>query len=160
CSAWELLNLPVETVVNLPYEVQAQCGIDPATLADYMAPYTVSSLGMAGACNEYLLQKGLRMLPIMTLPSTAPYSWPKGAALLGLGTNQMRDVHVDLDARQLVDLANQQPNSKHSLRAYLQQALDTRTPVLMVVSVMGTTEESAVDPLDEILRLRDEFRDR
>jgi glutamate/tyrosine decarboxylase-like PLP-dependent enzyme len=160
CSAWELVNLPVETVVNLPSEVQAQCNIDPAALADSMAPYTVSALGMAGACSEYLFKKGLGALPIMTVPTTKHYSWPKGAALLGLGTNQMREVHVDLDARQIVDRANQHPGNKHSLRAYLQQALDTRTPVLMVVSVMGSTEESAVDPLDEILALRDEFRDR
>ena len=31
-------------------------------------------------------------------------------------------------------------------------------PVITVVPVMGTTEEGAVDPLTEILALKDEFK--
>jgi hypothetical protein len=69
-------------------------------------------------------------------------------------------VHVDLDARQKVDLRNRFPNDPSTLRACLQRALDTQTPVITVVAVMGSTEESAVDPLHDIVQLRDEFRDR
>ena len=115
---------------------------------------------MAGACQEYIFSRGLKNLPIMTTPATKHYSWPKGAALLGLGTNQQWDVHVDLDARQEVDRANRLRGDPNTLRAHLQKALDTHTPVITVVAVIGSTEESAVDPLYEIVQLRDEFRER
>lgn len=44
------------------------------------------------------------------------------------------------------------------LKRILQEKLDNEIPVITVVSVMGTTEESAVDPLTEILELRKQFR--
>jgi glutamate/tyrosine decarboxylase-like PLP-dependent enzyme len=160
CSAWELLNLPIDVVVNLPARVEEQTGVSPTESASYIAPYSVSALGMAGACQEYIFSAGLKALPVLTAPTTKHYSWPKGAALLGFGTNQLWNVHVDLDARQEVDRANRLHGNPNTLRACLQKALDTRTPVVTVVAVIGSTEESAVDPLHEIIQLRDEFRER
>ncbi len=160
CSAWELLNLPIDVVVNLPTLVEQQTGITFTDLTSYMAPYTVSAMGMGGACQGYIFSQGLKRLPVATAPATNHYSWPKGAALLGIGTNQLLDVHVDLDARQEVDLANRLPDNPKTLRAYLRKALKTQTPVIAVVAVMGSTEESAVDPLHDIVELRNEFRDR
>ena len=40
----------------------------------------------------------------------------------------------------------------------MQQKLENEIPVITVVSVMGTTEESAMDPLTAILELREKFR--
>lgn len=40
------------------------------------------------------------------------------------------------------------------LKRVLEEKLKQEIPVITVVSVMGTTEESAVDPLTEILDLR------
>ena len=40
------------------------------------------------------------------------------------------------------------------LKRVLEEKLEQEIPVITVVSVMGTTEESAVDPLTEILDLR------
>jgi glutamate/tyrosine decarboxylase-like PLP-dependent enzyme len=158
CSAWELLNLPIDEVIDFPARVETQTGITRQDLASCMAPYTVSAMGMAGACQEYIFAQGLKQLPIATAPATNHYSWPKAAALLGLGTNHLLDVHVDLDARQEVDLANRLPNDPNTLRARLRRALETQTPVIAVVAVIGSTEESAVDPLSDILELREEFR--
>ena len=39
----------------------------------------------------------------------------------------------------------------------LEYALKNDIPVFMVVAVIGSTEESAVDELDKILKLRDKF---
>jgi len=158
CTAWELMNLPIEVVLGMPDLVTAQTGIGSSDLAGFMNNHTVSALGMGGACREYIFGQGLHHLPVATAPATNHYSWPKAAALLGLGTNQWWDVHVDLDARQEVDFRNQYRDNARTLRAYLQKALDTRTPVIAVVAVMGSTEESAVDPLHDIVALRDEFR--
>ncbi len=160
CSGWELLNLPIEEVLDLPDRVTQQTNISSADLAGYMSRYSVAALGMAGAYHEYIVQQGLTNPPIMTAPATKHYSWPKAAALLGIGTNQLWHVDVDLDARQAVDFANRLPGDDRTLRARLQKALDTRTPVISVVAVIGSTEESAVDPLHEIIALRDEFREK
>ena len=44
------------------------------------------------------------------------------------------------------------------LRKHLEACLAERRPVLTVVAVIGSTEESAIDPLKEVLALREEFR--
>lgn len=43
------------------------------------------------------------------------------------------------------------------LRDELDKCLANEIPVMMVVAVIGSTEESAVDPLDEIVNIRDEY---
>jgi len=160
CTAWELLNLPIDAVLGLPALVQKETGIEAPQLAAFLSNHTVSALGMAGACNEYILKRGLEHLPVMTAPVTNHYSWPKGAAVLGLGTNQLWTIRVDLEARQEVDLSGRYSKDGQTLRGRLQQALATKTPVLAVVAIMGSTEESAVDPLHDIVKLRDELREQ
>ena len=78
------------------------------------------------------------------------YSWPKGAAIAGVGSNNVIPVPVDQRARMSVP----------HLRTLLTEALERRQPVLMVVAVIGSTEESAVDPLGDIVQLREEFRSK
>jgi hypothetical protein len=78
------------------------------------------------------------------------YSWPKGAAILGIGANNMWNISVDLNAR--MDL--------NQLRYSLDLCLTNKTPLMSVVAILGTTEESAVDPLKDILAIREEYRKR
>jgi hypothetical protein len=85
--------------------------------------------------------------PVAIVPATRHYSWPKAATLLGLGAKGLVGVHVDLDAR--LDIAH--------LRETLEGCAKGRVPVLSVVAVIGSTEESAVDPLRAILDLREEL---
>ena len=44
------------------------------------------------------------------------------------------------------------------LKVILMEKMEQEIPVISVVPVIGTTEEGAVDPLVEILALRDDFR--
>ncbi len=44
------------------------------------------------------------------------------------------------------------------LRARLDECLEKKQPVLQVIAVIGSTEESAVDPLAEIVAMREEYR--
>ena len=46
------------------------------------------------------------------------------------------------------------------LRAELTKCLTEQIPVLMVVAVLGSTEESAIDPLSEICDMREEFANK
>ena len=43
------------------------------------------------------------------------------------------------------------------LKKILEKHLEKEIPVVAVVAVMGTTEESAIDPLTEILKIRKNF---
>ncbi|MEE4117967.1 MAG: pyridoxal-dependent decarboxylase [Paracoccaceae bacterium] len=148
-DTWALLNLPVDEVIGLSPRMQKECGVTAEAIEAGLDDYSVQSLGLA-AFQRTLLDPHIRELPVVFAPSTAHYSWPKSAALLGLGKANLRHVHVDLDGRMRVD----------HLRAQLEECLRAKRPVMQVVAVMGSTEESAVDPLADIIALRDEFRAR
>lgn len=78
------------------------------------------------------------------------YSWPKAAAVLAIGAEYVKGIYVDLDCRMRMD----------HLRRTLEECVEQKRPVIMTVSVIGSTEESAVDPLIEILAIREEFRNK
>jgi glutamate/tyrosine decarboxylase-like PLP-dependent enzyme len=44
------------------------------------------------------------------------------------------------------------------LRKELQTCVEKAIPVISVTAVIGSTEESAIDPLTEILDIREEFK--
>jgi hypothetical protein len=90
----------------------------------------------------------IKTSPVFLVPATKHYSFPKAAALLGIGASNLIDVPVDEDARMSVT----------EVKKILQDCLVECRPVYTVVCVMGSTEESATDPLKEVLALREEFR--
>ena len=45
-----------------------------------------------------------------------------------------------------------------SLRKQLNHCLEKKIPVIMTVAVMGTTEEGSIDPLTDMLMMRNEFK--
>jgi glutamate/tyrosine decarboxylase-like PLP-dependent enzyme len=144
-DAWGQLNLGVDEILAFPTRICTEFKIDTATLADVLGGYSIQNLGFT--------ELGRRFLPdvsdgVVFAPGTRHYSWPKAAALLGVGSENLVSIPVDLDARMDVD----------ELRGQLDRCLDEKRPVLQVVAVMGSTEESAVDPLAEILDVRDEYR--
>jgi glutamate/tyrosine decarboxylase-like PLP-dependent enzyme len=84
--------------------------------------------------------------PVVLAPMTAHYSWSKGVKLLGLGREQLlqvpeRGMRLDPDALQFM----------------LDRLRSRRQSVLTVVGVLGATEFGTIDPIHEIVRLRDEF---
>src|SRR5579862_8925887 len=149
-SSWQIMNLGIDTTLALTPRLTSEYGIPPTVVGDVFGldcPYSLQNVGLLEFNRCFLPDLDSKLLAMFG-PSTMHYSWPKGAAILGLGSKSMRAVRVDLDAR--MDI-------KH-LRICLDECLAERRPVIMVVAVMGSTEESAVDPLAEIVRLRDEYR--
>jgi hypothetical protein len=144
-DSWGQLNLSIDEVVALTGRIASLAGISSDALAALVAGYSLQGLGIAEFNRRYLpgVSAG-----IVIGPGTMHYSWAKGATLLGIGSANLATVPVDLDARQSVD----------QLREALDRCLGAKQPVIQVVAVMGTTEESAVDPLAEILATRDAYR--
>lgn len=145
---WQILNLNIDDVLALPIRLSSEYHIDRTVVSKEVAKYSLQNLGLVGFASQ-LLQDN-ESSPIVLVPGTKHYSFPKAAALLGLGSNQLVDVNVDLDAR--LDLEH--------LRQILERCLAEQRPVLSVVAVIGSTEESAVDPIAGVLELRQEFATR
>ena len=143
---WGLMNLGIDEVIGLTPNIEKTCGISADTIKAMLDKYSVQNIGLADMHRTYL--QDLSQLPVIMAPSTRHYSWPKGAALLGLGANHVISTHVDLDGRMSMD----------HLRDQIETCYQNRQPVLQVVAVMGTTEESSVDPLADIVALREEYR--
>lgn len=142
---WTVLNLRGDDILALPQRIKDEFGIDPNQLTPVLADYSVQNLGLASFWARYLG----KLPPLVVFgPSTMHYSWPKGAAILGIGAANVIDIEVDLDARMDVEL----------LAKRLQACLDANRPVCQVVVVLGSTEESAVDPLAKVVELRNKFR--
>lgn len=144
CTHWQLLNLDVDTVCNLTEAVRIHAGLPDNSLIDeHLKKESIVSIGLA----DFMAKHGIKS-PVMCSPGTNHYSWPKGATILGMGDNNVLPVNVDKNARQDVS----------QLKEKLKMCLQMKKPVIMVVAVIGSTEESAVDPLEEIYNLRNEFR--
>ncbi len=79
--------------------------------------------------------------PVLIVPHSAHYSWKKAARVLGLGEDHLRYVECDLEGRYRVD----------QLGEILRTCQLQKEAILAVVSVTGTTETGALDPVAEIV---------
>ena len=146
-DSWTLLNLDLDTLAGLPAALAAfGIGAEDATAA--LGGYTLQNVGLIGFYRSFM--PDLPEPPVFLVAATGHYSWPKAATLLGLGQNACLVQRVDMDAR--LDL--------EYVEVTLDKLLRRRTPVLGVVAVIGSTEESAVDPLTGLLDLRARFNAR
>ncbi len=143
---WSLLNLPIEEILAIPNKISAQYNLDIQIVSNAVDDYSVQRLGYHDILTNYL--PGINQSPVSLCSATRHYSWPKGAAILGIGANNMVSIHVDEKARMNIS----------DLRKQLDNCLLHKIPLFNVVAIIGTTEESAVDPLKEILAVRDEYR--
>ena len=148
-SLWDLLNLDVDDALQLPRRMVDERGVDPAAVQAAIDTYSIQAKGAAEFDAE-MLHGAVARAPAILVPATAHYSWPKAAAILGLGRNAVRFIPVDLDGRMRIP----------ELAKALSACLEEKRPVAQVVAVMGSTCESAVDPLAEIVELRRQFAAR
>jgi glutamate/tyrosine decarboxylase-like PLP-dependent enzyme len=145
---WELLNLKADDILAFAGRLNRECHTDGDTLTAAFKGYDLQHVGFGEFCRRFL--RDLPQMPVLFVPGTKHYSFPKAAALLGFGAANIVNLPTDHDAR----------TSMAALETALEGCLRRRQPVYAVVSVMGSTEESAVDPLVDLLALRDRFRAR
>lgn len=175
-TSWELLNINNDDAMTLRDQVfklvypekdypQNQAEREAWILKCYSeyqaktAPFTIGKVGLHGMfnwledinenqeCPDTHWAKGRVPHPRVYVSAAVHYSIPKALSLLGLGEDTVHKLPVDKDTRLCMK----------SLRHELQYCLDHHIPVLAVTGIVGTTEESGVDPLDEIFKLKEEF---
>lgn len=86
--------------------------------------------------------------PVVLVPGHRHYSWQKAANLLGLGEEAFKLIALD-DAGRM------------NLCALKREIADARMngrPIMMVVTVAGSTEGGQVDPIDDVFTYLDELR--
>jgi len=103
----------------------------------------VEHLGMAG----FFAAHSTLRVPRVLAPITAHYSWSKGLKLLGMGREQLEliptsGMRLDADA----------------LAGSLRRCAREHQPVLMCVSVLGSTEYGTIDPVNAVIAAREESR--
>lgn len=74
-STWDLLNLKVETILDLPDRLNRDYGISSKYLEKVMDEYGIQSLGKDAIEKQFGIEKQAQYM----LSSTRHYSWPKGA---------------------------------------------------------------------------------
>ncbi len=88
--------------------------------------------------------------PKILISQAQHYCWKKNADICGLGSNSLIEIPVNEKIR--LDL--------EQLKKTLNELIDEKTPVLSIVSICGTTEESSIDPTHRINELKRELEKR
>ena len=162
-SAWDLLNIPIDEGIDLFDKIvdfintqEKELGTENLTSFDeifkWVQEYTLEELGGLGFYEKF--RDELTDVTSVTgkwfCPGSRHYSWDKGANILGIGRQNMCKIPVDINCRMDPDLLKQE----------LQKCLDNRIPVIGVTVVFGTTQEGAVDDLQQILKIRKYFEEK
>ncbi|MGD8751433.1 MAG: pyridoxal-dependent decarboxylase [Anaerolineales bacterium] len=157
-TSWELVNLsPVEALdlkerfilrfVEQHPEMTADKALEQAN--EHLNQHSILSLGdhsfFSGLTGDHALQPG-----VIFAPQTKHYSWSKLPGAIGIGARKV--VPIPVDAKYRMDT--------NQLRQKLEWAMEERIPVIAVIAVVGATEEGAVDPVNELVSLRQEFTAR
>jgi glutamate/tyrosine decarboxylase-like PLP-dependent enzyme len=141
---WQLLNFTPDAALDAAAELRGRVE-DPYRAAELIGHHSLAGLGYQEFGRRLAGQFG-DALPsgVVLVPSTAHYSWEKICRSLGIGGSQL--VHIPVDRRFRMDPGALE-ETLHGLAA-------RRQPVIGCVSVIGTTEESAVDRLDQVAEVR------
>jgi glutamate/tyrosine decarboxylase-like PLP-dependent enzyme len=141
---WDLLNLAPHAALDLREALFA--AVDPVDARRALDAHSLSGAGYQDYTQQLARTYG-DPLPAATVlvAASGHYSWEKIVRALGIGAGRLVNVPIDPACRMDPD----------ALWATLRRHREARTPVLALVSVCGTTEESAVDRLDHIAGVRD-----
>ena len=140
---WELLNIAPAPALGAWDALWAAA--PRAEVERAVSNHTLAAIGYQEYSRRLAVAYGDPLPAGVVLASaTAHYSWEKLVRALGIGSNQLVYVPVDRHYRMDPD----------ALWERLSALARHRQPVLACVSVCGSTEESAVDRLDQVLEVR------
>lgn len=152
---WRLVNLDNEESLQLRSRLctayaQRRSDLSPrqieSLIDQQLTAHSISGKGLARFFAE--LKDDPVASGLVLIPATAHYSLQKVVEALGLGKQQLEMVPVDSHFRMDIE----------ALREKLHQCAHERRPVLALVSVLGSTEEGAVDQVHKVVELQAEAR--
>ena len=142
-NLWQLLNLRPTCALDLWEKL---CACAPRFMVEKaLRNRSLATLGYQNYTRQLSTKFGDPLPPgVVLATATGHYSWEKIVRALGIGANQLVLLPVDEKCRmdtlalweKIVDLS-----ARH-------------VPIMACISVCGSTEESAIDRLDDILTIR------
>jgi len=150
CSSWQLMNVNIDEALQLTKKISELCFPDDDKSGDILdemlKPYLLATKGIAFYAKKYDEFENMKVF----VPVTHHYSWPKSGTLLGIGQENIVGIRVDRECK--MDMA--------CLREELENCLKNKYPVLMVVAVVGSTAEGAIDNVEDIKKIKDELAEK
>jgi glutamate/tyrosine decarboxylase-like PLP-dependent enzyme len=145
---FQLLMLNTKDVLNLNLKIISNYDDDKKKSFER----EITSIQKMGFINFYKecadKENGLDFeLPKIIIPQTVHYCWYKSMDILGLGNDNLIQIPVDLDFRMNIEI----------LRDQIQNAIAKRNPMLALIGICGTTEEGAIDPLNQMVEIKKDF---
>jgi len=134
---------PAESVALLVDWKRWLGALDPAERARWSTTLETARIEELGSVRFFAAHPTLRP-PVVLAPVTAHYSWSKAMKLLGLGRAQLR----------LVPERGMRLDTGACERMLRELEAEDVSP-LLAIAVFGTTEFGTVDPVHELLALRD-----
>jgi glutamate/tyrosine decarboxylase-like PLP-dependent enzyme len=160
-SPWQLLNLQPGDILGLRGRVVnylCQCqykgefsneekGHIYKTVDESISKHCLHRLGYAKFLEVF--EKELKDIGpgVLLVPQTKHYSFVKITETLGIGSSNETLISVPINENYVLDI--------EKLTQKIIELGGEKIPVIAVVGVLGTTEEGVVDPINEIVQLRE-----
>jgi glutamate/tyrosine decarboxylase-like PLP-dependent enzyme len=148
---WEILNISIEEIPNLLSELEKYGNKQQINLLTELNYFTPTYLGECTFWNE--IRKNFSQdisSPSLIVPATSHYSWSKSAHIFGLGKKNI--VEIKINRSMSIDLDH--------LNDILEHSLKSKTPIIQLVVVLGTTEFGTFDPLDKIVTIVKKWKEK
>ncbi|XP_060074009.1 L-tyrosine decarboxylase-like [Ylistrum balloti] len=169
CSTWDLLNLKLDDVIYLPQEIERLTSKDHTYFQGDINKYSMAYKGFVEFFRLHdLIHYNSESLCEFDMPPKITILPPNKRlgrilsvvailALSHLRTSNKPYLSVkkcSTSGRAIVIVAE----ASQALRKRLEECLVKKVPIIALICVIGTTEHGAVDPVEEILKLRAEYR--
>ena len=148
---WEKMNLPYPEVERDLFAFLSEEADTPDEAMGRLRPFLPSHTG--DRAFQRLVEEAWQVEwkdPVVLASQTSHYCWSRAVSLFGIGKDNMLRIDVDEEFRVRPE----------SYRQTLEKCLNNRQPVVQTVLVLGSTEFGSVDPIDEIVSVRDEMAQR
>ncbi len=144
-SAWESVNFSIDQVLEFRRQVflKVDKKYGPEKLKEFISDIEENRIETLGPA-QFFAENWQIKQSVVVVPATAHYSWERAMRVLGFGSASL--IKVPLTQAMRMD--------EVELERLLANLQAQNIPVLAVIGVLGTTEFGTIDPINEIVAIR------
>ncbi|KAM9967455.1 hypothetical protein ACTFIW_001539 [Dictyostelium discoideum] len=84
----------------------------------------------------------------ISLESSAHYCFKKAVCLLGLGSDNIKQIKIEPNGRMNIN----------EVKMVIKNCIENQIPIINIISILGSTQEYGADNIDEIVSIRNQVR--